>query len=389
MSLLHEAMRKAERARDEGHQPPRRAELAAVPLEIVPEPETPTAAALALESEPAPESPQPQAAAGSSPVEEGPPAPSPRRGFHIALGLAAITAIAAAAYFWTQLRPAPTGAKPSAPRVVQPQPAPKPVAELASVPGGAALPGLPPVSPPNPPAAEPAIAALPPTSPPPARPVARAKPAPKEESSLAAALPPKGPAARIAPATIHPRVQAGYAAYQSGDLAQARAEYQEALRDDAGNRDALLGIAAVESRSGRVGEAESAYRRLLQLDPRDSHAHAGLLALRAQRVDPLQAESRVKSLLANDPEAGALHFTLGNQYARQGRWDEAQLAYAKAHAADPGNPDFAFNRAVSLDHLRQRSAALEQYRLALELASTRTAQFALDGARARIAQLAR
>ena len=184
-------------------------------------------------------------------------------------------------------------------------------------------------------------------------------------------------------------MQAGYAAYQSGDLAQARAEYQEALRDDASNRDALLGIAAVESRSGRSGEAETAYRRLLQLDPRDSHAHAGLLALRAQRVDPVQAESRVKSLLANDPEAGALHFTLGNQYARQGRWDEAQLAYAKAHAAEPGNPDFAFNRAVSLDQLRQRPAALELYRLALELASTRTAHFPLDGARARIEQLAR
>ena len=388
MSLLHEALRKAERARDDGHQVPRRAELSAVPLEIVPEPEAPTAAALALDAERSPESTPPQATASSCAAEEGLTAASPKRA-HIALGLAAIAAIAAAAYFWTQLRPAPAVTKPNPPRAMQPQPAPKPVAELAPAQSGAALPGLPPITPPNPPPAEPAVATLPATQPPPARPVAPAKPVLKEESSLARTLAPKPPAARTAPATIHPRVQAGYAAYQSGDLAQARAEYQEALRDDAGNRDALLGIAAVESRSGRASEAESAYRRLLQADPRDSHAHAGLLALRAQRVDPLQAESRVKSLLANDPEAGALHFTLGNQYARQGRWDEAQLAYAKAHAADPGTPDFAFNRAVSLDQLRQRQAALEQYRLALELASTRTAHFSQDGARARIEQLAR
>ena len=388
MSLLHEALRKAERARDEGHPLPRRAELSAVPIEIVPEPQAPTAAALALESEPSPESAQSQAAASSTTVEEL-PAPSPKRVFRIALGLAATAAIAAAGYGWTQLRPAPAVAKMNPPRAVQPQPARKQEVEPIPAKSGAALAGLPPITPPYPSPAEPVVAVLPPTPPPPARPAASAKPAPKEESSPAQTLPAKPPAARIAPATIHPRVQTGYAAYQSGDLAQARADYHEALRDDASNRDALLGIAAVESRSGRAAEAESAYRRLLQADPRDSHAHAGLLALRAQRVDPLQAESRVKSLLANDPEAGALHFTLGNQYARQGRWDEAQLAYARAHGADPGNPDFAFNRAVSLDHLRQRPAALEQYRLALELASARTAHFPLDGARARIEQLAR
>ena len=194
---------------------------------------------------------------------------------------------------------------------------------------------------------------------------------------------------RAAPPAIHPRVQAGYAAYQSGDLALARAEYAQALRDDTSNRDALLGIAAIESRSGRPGEAESHYRRLLQADPRDAEAHAGLLTLRAGRVDPLQAESRIKTLISSDPEASALHFSLGNQYARQGRWDEAQLAYAKAQASDAENPDFVFNRAVSLDHLRRHAAALEHYRLALELAGKRSAQFSLDSARARIEQLSR
>ena len=199
-------------------------------------------------------------------------------------------------------------------------------------------------------------------------------------------VPPHPPRAQPA---IHPRVQAGYTAYQSGDFALARAEYEQALRVDAGNRDALLGIAAIETRSGRPGEAEGHYRRLLQADPRYADALAGLFALHAGRVDPLQAESRIKTLISADPEASALHFSLGNQYARQGRWDEAQVAYAKAQGSDPENPDFAFNRAVSLDRLRQRAAALEHYRLALELAGKRSAQFSPDAARARIEQLAR
>ena len=92
---------------------------------------------------------------------------------------------------------------------------------------------------------------------------------------------------------------------------------------------------------------------------------------------------------AADAEASVLYFALGNQHARQGRWDEARLAYSKALAADPGNPDFAFNLAVSLDQLHQPADALEHYRRALELASTRMAHFALESARLRVQQLSR
>jgi tetratricopeptide (TPR) repeat protein len=186
---------------------------------------------------------------------------------------------------------------------------------------------------------------------------------------------------------VHPKVDTGYAAYLAGDLATARAEYQAALRDDAGNRDALLGLAAVDVRTGRYEAAEAAYLRLLQADPNDAHAQAGLIALRASRLDPLATESRVKTLLAADPGANVLYFTLGNQLAQQGRWAEAQQEYFKAYAADPDNADFAFNLAVSLDHLRQSKLALDYYRRAIALAEKRAASFDLAAARNRAAQL--
>lgn len=396
MSLLHEALRKAERARYDPQHGPRRAELSAVPLEIVAEPEAlPTPQAFALEPAPSLEAP---VAAEAPPADSVPDtleqsgAPNPRRALPIAFALAGVGVVAAAAYFWIELRPAPVIAKPSPPRAITAAPSvAAPVAQASAPSGGALLPGLPPAVSANGPAPEPAAPATPPTI----RPAPRAAPQKavtrQEQVPAAPAItPPHSPGTlRAAQPLIHPGVQAGYAAYQSADLALARAEYERALRADAGNRDALLGIAAIESRSGRPSEAESHYRRLLQADPRDAEAHAGLLALRAGRVDPLLAESRIKTLISSDPEASTLHFSLGNQYARQGRWDEAQLAYAKAHASDPENPDFAFNRAVSLDRLRQRPAALEHYRLALELAGKRSAQFPLDAARARIEQLAR
>jgi tetratricopeptide (TPR) repeat protein len=235
----------------------------------------------------------------------------------------------------------------------------------------------------------------------PAAPVVPAKPLPQvAETPLLKPQPrtlapaPRAPAeseisaSRPAP-QVHPRVGSAYAAYLAGDLTTARSDYQQALREEPANRDALLGLAALDVRSGRLELAEAAYLRLLQSDPRDAHAQAALIALRAGRVDPVAAESRVKSMLADNPGAHVLNFTLGNQFAQQGRWAEAQQEYFKAFAAEPDNPDFAYNLAVSLDHLRQPKVALEYYRRALSLAKARGASFDLAAAQARVEQLGR
>lgn len=340
--------------------------------------------------------------------------PNPRLPFYVTLGVLGVAAVATFVYFWMQLRPPPPLVNPNPPR--PPGEAPTAVAEAKSgaAPAApqaptppAAIPGLPgaPASaaPQQPqqavPATQPAVPAVPPAQKPPAppaaagadkpasKPAARAAPAPGRSATAAAdeaAL-----SVRRAAAQIHPRVESGYAAYHAGDLARARADYEAALRDEPANRDALLGLAAVEMRSQRYREAEALYQRLLAADPRDPHAQAGMLALRAQVIDPVLAESRVKTLLAGDPEAGALHFALGNQYAQQARWAEAQQAYFRAYVADPENPDFAFNLAVALDHLHQSALALEYYRRALALAERRAASFAPETARLRAKQLER
>jgi len=101
------------------------------------------------------------------------------------------------------------------------------------------------------------------------------------------------------------------------------------------------------------------------------------------------AESRVKSMLADNPGAHVLNFTLGNQFAQQGRWAEAQAEYFRAFAAEPDNPDFAYNLAVSLDHLRQPRLALDYYKRALALAKGRSPSFDVVAAESRAAQLGR
>jgi len=139
-------------------------------------------------------------------------------------------------------------------------------------------------------------------------------------------------------------------------------------------------------RSGQLSSAEARYLRLLEIDPRDSHAVASLISLRGQ-LDPVASESRLKSLIANQPEAALLHFSLGNQYAQQSRWAEAQAAYFKAHSVDPENADYAFNLAVSLDQLHQGKLALEFYQRALALTDKRAPSFNPAHARLRVQEL--
>jgi tetratricopeptide (TPR) repeat protein len=182
--------------------------------------------------------------------------------------------------------------------------------------------------------------------------------------------------------------QAGYAKLQGNQLDAARHDYEQALKTDPNNVDTLLALAAIAQRQGRSADADRYQQRAIDADPRDPAAQAAVLG-GASGGDQLANESRLKSALAAQPESGPLNFALGNLYARQGRWSEAQQVYFNAVAADADNPDYLFNLAISLDHLRQTKLAAQHYRLALDAAQRRPAAFDRERVRLRLAELGR
>jgi tetratricopeptide (TPR) repeat protein len=178
-------------------------------------------------------------------------------------------------------------------------------------------------------------------------------------------------------------LEEAYAAFQAGKLDEARALYQQ--RANAGpSADALLGLAAVALAKGQTTEAIRHYQAVLEISPRNPVAQAALIDTLGT-TDPVAAESRIKSMIAREP-SGFLFYTLGNLYADQGRWSDAEQAYFEARQSEPGNADYAFNLAVSLDHLKQTDAAIRYYETALKLAGPAT-RFDRAQAESRVSQL--
>lgn len=179
---------------------------------------------------------------------------------------------------------------------------------------------------------------------------------------------------------IDPRISSAFAAYQAGRLDQARDLYQQVLATSPLHRDALLGLAAIAQANNEVLLARDLYDRLLTRDPGDAIARAGLLDLMPPG-NPVAQERELRRLRELNPGEATMAFALGNFLAAQQRWPEAQQAYFDAlqlaRLANPDfiNPDYAFNLAVSLDHLNQADAAMNFYRQARALAASHPAGF--------------
>ncbi|HKA44638.1 MAG TPA: tetratricopeptide repeat protein [Burkholderiales bacterium] len=185
---------------------------------------------------------------------------------------------------------------------------------------------------------------------------------------------------------VNPLLTEAYAAFQANRFESAQRAYEQMLRAEPRNIDALLGLASIAAVGGKSDEAIRRYLQVLELEPRNTLAQTGLIGLLG-RADPLAAETRLKQLIAREPSP-FLYFTLGNLYADQSQWAPAQQAYFQAFHLDPSNPDYAYNLAVGLEHVSQPKLALGFYRRAVQLAGARQAQFNLAQAQERVSKLA-
>jgi tetratricopeptide (TPR) repeat protein len=158
----------------------------------------------------------------------------------------------------------------------------------------------------------------------------------------------------------------------------------------------LLGLAAFASSRQEINLAMGLYSRALSLDPSNALAKTAISSL-APLGTPAEQERELRRLDSQNPNVAPLVFALGNFYASQSRWTDAQRYYFKAlqlaksdsQSGSSISPDYAFNLAVSLEQLNQSGPALIFYEEALALATRFPANFDLSIARSRLESLSR
>lgn len=185
---------------------------------------------------------------------------------------------------------------------------------------------------------------------------------------------------------INTLLRDAWLAYNKADYSTASKIYENVLRREAKNRDALLGMAAVAIKSSDYKKAKASYRLLLKLDPRDQVAVSAMSNLEALSAGS-QDESKLKFMLQQQPSASHLNFALGNYYARKNRWPEAQAEYFKAWQGNSDNADYIYNLAVSLDQLGKTKEALRFYRESLLYAMKQNISFSKADVDKRIEQI--
>ena len=178
-----------------------------------------------------------------------------------------------------------------------------------------------------------------------------------------------------------------YAAYISGNDELAMRLYNQVLEVDPGNRNALLARAAINVQNGNSKAAVKDYQALLLANPKDSLAMTSFLTV--ANYSPRETESQLKLMIRDEPGSPHLNFALANVYGAQNRWQEAQGYYFRALQNNPGDPNYAYNLAVSLEHISQPASAITYYQRALANIENGLATFSRDVVDQRLELLAK
>jgi len=320
----------------------------------------------------------------------------------IAIGVAVVGA--GGWYVWNEVnrisRPASVAVRPLQAPAIQPQPSPNvqpAIAEanvaMATTPPAPAEPALPPLLPPLPEQVE--QVALPPSL----STGKSGKSSPiqlDDREQLARALKEISPAREepvalklarsLAPPAVPNELLEAYQSLKDANYPLAITRYSRIVQAEPLNLDAQIGLATAFARAGDTVSAAKHFRATLAIDPRNANALAGLLAVNRTGAGSMEVE--LKSLVAKHPSSAALHFSLGNQFASERRWVEAQQSFFEAYRLESDRPDHVYNLAVSLDHLGKFQLAQEYYSKVLAMPGGAGVQFDRASVMRRLRELA-
>ncbi len=163
-----------------------------------------------------------------------------------------------------------------------------------------------------------------------------------------------------------PKARGRYYA-QSGNPAAASTAFEEVLRSNPGDTEALDYLAALHLASGDMDQAEGEYKRLATLRPGESQplANLGGIYMNQGRFD--EAHTTLDQALARNPRDGRALNNLAGVYYKTGRTDEAVKLLERAVQANPDDLN-ARNNLAGIYYRQERfDLAIQELQKILEV----------------------
>lgn len=150
----------------------------------------------------------------------------------------------------------------------------------------------------------------------------------------------------------------------SGNTAQARTVFKDALRERPGNADLIYGLADLEDRLGRHDRAVALMEKIIEADPESSSALNFIgYSLADRNIELDRAEDLLLRAIDLSPGNGYVLDSYGWLLFRQKRVDEAETVLWRAARLIPTEPEILWHLAelyASKDNRKQAMKLLEQ-----------------------------
>jgi Flp pilus assembly protein TadD len=169
------------------------------------------------------------------------------------------------------------------------------------------------------------------------------------------------------PATSLDSSRLAGAAYGSGDLASAKAHFEEAVAKNPDDPDAINGVGQILARQGQVDEAIQRFTRAIQLAPNKWTYHFNLAHAEGQLGHWDNAIAEYRTAAGLFPQDYATQYNLAMALHKKGDDQGAVGAFKRAIELAPSEPSFHLSLGISLEKTGKLVDAQREYAQYLEM----------------------
>ena len=188
-----------------------------------------------------------------------------------------------------------------------------------------------------------------------------------EEGQVAQAAAHFDAALRLNPASTLAHYNRGFCYHLSGQLPEAIRHYREALRLDRNYVPAHSNLANALLLTGQPDEAVLHYREAVRLNPSNPRVHAGLGSALLRQGMLAEAVIHFQDALRLDPSLDDTYRDLGLALQLQEDWPQAADGFRHALDLRPENSEYHRSLAYCLERMGQTESARAEYQESLRL----------------------